>query len=311
MKTRCPACQTIFRVTAEQLKARAGKVRCGQCQAVFNALDTMLEELPPVSSPPGMPAPIADAVAKTSPASEETPSESPAPESQAPTAQNEATEEQFFIGEPEPPAAEEPETPAVTQELGKAAGLILPRETTDIPGYSKWAEGVVTTPGALPAEQSSHWPFTLAAAILLFGLAGQVVFHFRSELAASSPSLRPALEFFAHALGGSLPLPRNTELIGIETSDLQTDATRNNQLILNATLRNRAPYAQAYPSLELTLTDTQDVAIVRRIFSPVDYLAAPARTNPEFPGNSDVSVRLWLETDDIEAAGYRLFVFYP
>ncbi|HRI91316.1 MAG TPA: zinc-ribbon domain-containing protein, partial [Accumulibacter sp.] len=30
MKTCCPGCQTIFRVTPEQLKARAGKVRCGR-----------------------------------------------------------------------------------------------------------------------------------------------------------------------------------------------------------------------------------------------------------------------------------------
>jgi predicted Zn finger-like uncharacterized protein len=42
MQTRCPDCQTVFRVTPEQLKARAGKVRCGQCQSVFNALDSLL-----------------------------------------------------------------------------------------------------------------------------------------------------------------------------------------------------------------------------------------------------------------------------
>ncbi|WP_200385516.1 zinc-ribbon domain-containing protein, partial [Rhodocyclus tenuis] len=45
MKTRCPACATTFRVTPEQLKARAGKVRCGQCDSVFNALDTLIDEL--------------------------------------------------------------------------------------------------------------------------------------------------------------------------------------------------------------------------------------------------------------------------
>ena len=50
MKSRCPNCQTVFRITPEQMKARAGKVRCGQCQAVFNALDSLLEEEKPVSS---------------------------------------------------------------------------------------------------------------------------------------------------------------------------------------------------------------------------------------------------------------------
>jgi predicted Zn finger-like uncharacterized protein len=44
MLTRCPACATHFRVTPEQLKARSGRVRCGECQHVFNALDTLIEE---------------------------------------------------------------------------------------------------------------------------------------------------------------------------------------------------------------------------------------------------------------------------
>lgn len=37
MNTRCPQCQTVFRITAAQLKARDGKVRCGRCQHVFGA----------------------------------------------------------------------------------------------------------------------------------------------------------------------------------------------------------------------------------------------------------------------------------
>ncbi len=37
MYTRCPQCQTVFRITAAQLKVRDGKVRCGRCQHVFGA----------------------------------------------------------------------------------------------------------------------------------------------------------------------------------------------------------------------------------------------------------------------------------
>lgn len=44
MRTRCPACETVFRVTSEQLRAKAGKVRCGYCQAVFNAFDELIDE---------------------------------------------------------------------------------------------------------------------------------------------------------------------------------------------------------------------------------------------------------------------------
>lgn len=300
MKTRCPDCQTVFRVTPEQLKARAGKVRCGHCQSVFNALDSLVEEQASVAPTP--PAVAEDLGGPSFSA--------PAPESaddvpaDAPRTTDTAPEEM-------PTSAEASLDPVEAQEIGKAAGLILPRETTEIPGYSKWAEGVMAAPVALPSDRPSRWPFTVAAALLALALAGQVVFHFRSELAVFAPSLRPALEAFSLALGSPLPLPAHVELVGIETSDLQTDPERGNLLVLNATLRNRAPYGQAYPSLELSLTDTQDVAIARRVFAPGDYLPAKTSADQPFPGNSDVAIRLWIEAKDLHAAGYRLFVFYP
>ncbi|WP_341648590.1 zinc-ribbon domain-containing protein [Thauera humireducens] len=37
MLTRCPACQTVFRLSPEQLNARRGEVRCGHCFHPFNA----------------------------------------------------------------------------------------------------------------------------------------------------------------------------------------------------------------------------------------------------------------------------------
>lgn len=310
MKTRCPDCQTVFRVTPEQLKARAGKVRCGHCQSVFNALDSLLEVQPAA-------APLPPVITEPLPAEE-----IPATEPEEPALSTPLPEiaHDFPAAEPtivEPALAESAAVadalldPAEAQEIGKAAGLIMPRETTEIPGYSKWAEGVMTAPVALPADKPSRWPFAVAAVPLMLALAGQIIFHFRSELAVSAPSLRPALEAFSEALGSPLPLPRHAELVSIETSDLQTDPARGNLLILNATLRNRAPYAQAYPSLELSLTDTQDVAIARRIFAPTDYLTKKTDADQTFPGSSDVAVRLWIEAKDIGAAGYRLFVFYP
>jgi predicted Zn finger-like uncharacterized protein len=37
--TRCPTCETAFRVTPEQLEIANGMVRCGKCIGVFNALE--------------------------------------------------------------------------------------------------------------------------------------------------------------------------------------------------------------------------------------------------------------------------------
>lgn len=39
LQTRCPKCETRFRVTDAQLSVAGGKVRCGSCMAVFNAVE--------------------------------------------------------------------------------------------------------------------------------------------------------------------------------------------------------------------------------------------------------------------------------
>ena len=35
--TRCPACQTLFKVVPDQLRISEGWVRCGSCEAIFDA----------------------------------------------------------------------------------------------------------------------------------------------------------------------------------------------------------------------------------------------------------------------------------
>lgn len=43
LATRCPSCQTAFRVVQDQLKVSDGWVRCGRCNEVFNALDSLFD----------------------------------------------------------------------------------------------------------------------------------------------------------------------------------------------------------------------------------------------------------------------------
>lgn len=296
---------------------RAGNVRCGQCHAVFNALDGLLDEIGP-SAPSSQQPENTEAFLENAFPSPDTPEYT---EAEGDYIADVQLEEPSVADHVEPPAESETEPvpseeevpldETAAQELGKSSGLILPRETTEIPGYSKWAEGAMFGPVSLPDEKATRWPFVLASLLLVLALVGQIVFRFRSEIAVTSPSLRPLLEEISGAFGSNLPLPRHVELMSIETSDLQTDPTRANLLILNATLRNRASYGQAYPSLELSLTDTQDAAIARRVFSPSEYLSPKIPADQSFAANSDVAVHLWIEAKEISASGYRLYVFYP
>jgi len=51
MLTRCPACQTVFRLGPEQLHARRGEVRCGHCFHPFNALEHEIAQRGPIAQP--------------------------------------------------------------------------------------------------------------------------------------------------------------------------------------------------------------------------------------------------------------------
>lgn len=57
LATQCPHCQTTFRVAHDQLKLRAGLVRCGACKEIFNGIEHLLrsEDIPVI---PVVPAPL-------------------------------------------------------------------------------------------------------------------------------------------------------------------------------------------------------------------------------------------------------------
>ncbi|MEQ9545301.1 MAG: DUF3426 domain-containing protein [Marinobacter sp.] len=55
LQTQCPNCDTRFRVTDEQLSIARGKVRCGNCMEVFNAVEHQVK--PAASTTPSQPTP--------------------------------------------------------------------------------------------------------------------------------------------------------------------------------------------------------------------------------------------------------------
>ena len=160
----------------------------------------------------------------------------------------------------------------------------------------------------LSKRRSRFW--TIAAFPLLLLLLAQAVYLFRVELAARLPVLKPALVRYCKILKCSVPLPQKASLMSIESSELKDDPTRRNQIILIALLRNRAPFAQALPDLELTLTDSHDNVLARRAFRPEDYSPKPGNISAGLPANQELGITLRLDTADLKPVGYRLMLYY-
>jgi len=152
----------------------------------------------------------------------------------------------------------------------------------------------------------------LGALLALGLLAGQLAYYYRTELATLLPQTRAFLAEGCRFLDCELRLPRRPDLLSIESSDLQADKRRDTLIVLNAVIRNRAPFAQEHPSLELTLTDAGDKPLLRRVLRPEDYLARPrdALAPGIAPGGESV-LRVHFDTGGLRATGYRLYLFYP
>ncbi len=261
--TQCPQCVTRFKVSQTQLEAHQGMVRCGRCQAVFNASQHLHDDQPS----PQLSLPIEPL------SSEPTPNRKMV----APT--------QSF-----------PSNKLIQQ---------FSDETTD--GYDLQVANEVF---GHADESKLRWPWVAGAVLLLILLLAQAGYFFRVELAAHLPGLKPVLTSYCKLLKCSILLQK-ADLLSIESYDLEPDPIHANVIDLNNILFNHAPYTQAYPHIQLTLTDAADATLARRIFLPSQYLKPGEDEKQGLAASREISIKLHLDTTDLKPTGYRLFLFYP
>jgi predicted Zn finger-like uncharacterized protein len=225
-----------------------------------------------------------------------------------------AQEPQPAAPERESPSPAQSELPPVAPPLEKSAPARIPVRPKDRPA-SSWRPD--------PAASLYEWEFRMPEAprrtslwvslslLLLALLALQAAYAFRSELMVLVPQSRKYYERACEWLDCTVALPRLSRFLHIEASDLKApDPARPSEIELMVAVRNRAPVEQDYPAFELTLTNSQDQTIARRIFLPAEYLQWTDAADGLKAG-AELPIRLFLDTGELRAAGYRLYLFYP
>lgn len=238
MYTRCPKCRTTFAVTNEQLAARGGVVRCGNCHKVFRADQQLMQSIPRAK------ADTTKATATPSTAATETRSSGPMP---------------------------------TLDELlwGKKRSRIKP---------VFWGAGVLMGLAALTV---------------------QVIYFYSTEL-GQDPELRPHVLLVCETLGCTIQPQVDAGLIELTKTRVSPHPRYANVLRLRATLINRASFSQAYPLMEVSLSNRHGVIVGRRTYRPEQYLGKKKNPLHNMIPNVIVHARLEITSPTRRADGFEI-----
>jgi predicted Zn finger-like uncharacterized protein len=287
--TRCPNCKTTFRITEEALRKAHGQVRCGRCVQIFNAY-TELREQPPPGADDKERAGADEARASAAGA--------------ASAAERPATDRPVSAPALETPPDERSDSTPATPDAAAAAD--------DGPGPL-----LLALDDARPAwspdepQVGAHRPilWRVGVGVALIALAGQVVHHFRNDIARTAV-VGPLLQR-TYAMLGLTIVPR-WDVERYEIVDWVATGTSAgsgaDSLSITARIRNAAPRTQPYPLLRLDLKNRWEETVASRVFTPDEYVDQRGDRDEMMAPNSTASARLEIVDPGPDASGFELDV---
>jgi len=349
LRTTCPQCASVFRLTTDQVEAAQGWVQCGVCGTAFDTRSTLAMEDGTPLPQPVVPEPEVEAVtgqAIESAAAEPAATVTAGPETAPPAPAESATQAAAESAE-EAPAANVPVGIARREAADELPSIILidpdaaanvdlgplpeipaaPRElvaSSPAPSAFEKQAGPTTTPGTR-IEYATAMPRPGVRAGRAQRRLKPWVWTSLSALLALT-LLAQAAWFLRDTLVSQAPQLRPLfeqacARLGC-TLELPKNAAQlqiigsdlqteaRGRLILVLTLGNRADYAQAWPMLVLTLTDARGQPLTRRSFAPSEYLGDPQRIAAGLPPLSEQALSLPLKVNGIRPMGFNLKLAY-
>ena len=204
----------------------------------------------------------------------------------------------------------ESQHPNATGVVGSTADKALPAPgnapapTADVLLASTTAHEIAATPSfTLPARDTTLPPRTarwqwVALALLALTLALQVLLADRARLAADA-QWRPLLTSLCGAFGCSLPTWHEPDAFTMLSRDVRPVQGATGALLVHATFRNDARWAQAWPVMKLSLSDADGRIVGARAFVPSEYLDAATTQTVLAPGQS---AQIMLQVREPEAS---------
>jgi hypothetical protein len=135
---------------------------------------------------------------------------------------------------------------------------------------------VFTRPKERAPIPRSRWMAWAAVPLLLLLLLLQMGIANRTQLAADR-AWRPRIVALCSVFGCDVPPWREPAALHLTSRELRPHPGVPGVLVVSATFRNDAPYAQPWPQLQLSLQNIDGESLGLRRFAPREYLGgAPA-----------------------------------
>ncbi len=304
MYVTCPGCQSVYSITAAQLGAAGGRVRCSQCRTVFDAVSAVFDDPRQAGGhpPPQDVAREIDALVDRAldqvPAAalglEQTPAAEPQPPApppdglgagEAPVALSAGGDRRATASEapvsPDPGGHRQPFPSSFARSDADcyahpcAAEFVTPRAAPD---DDESLDGLLLHPMTFPPEPRTRWGALAAALLLTVTLMAQYVWWDRNRLAQIS-AIRPALDWLCQPLACNLPLRHDLARVEMVEREVRDHPNVKDALLVSAAFVNRANFVQAYPVLQIAFSDISGAPVAVRRFRPEEYLheRSPAR----------------------------------
>jgi hypothetical protein len=306
-------------VRDEHVRAHGGLVRCGACRGIFDARAHLIEgSLAPLE--------LDDSASAFSPQTivAGMPAMNPSPNVQPPVAQPVASSTAKPATEAVASAA------AATAAVQQIAAPEHPARSASVKNVDAPAQQVVATttelntPTATPVNPDVDadryrwralgrplraWEkvvYGLLSCVAALALMLQTAYWFRDEIASRAPTMLPLLTSLCGTAGCRVGPPKHADELGFLSTELAADPAHKGLLIFTATLHNKSAYAVAYPSLVLTLEGSTGEPIVRRAFTPQQYIPANANLVRGLEGGGDTEIKLYLDASSTTPFGFKV-----
>lgn len=307
--TECPHCQARFRVTPAQLAQAAGKVRCGQCQQIFDAAGQLGLRVPPAVTAPPEQARAPVSPAPRSAATREPPPRRPTPPAATPAFGAAEPSEAPRRREERLSAQREDVTPAPASRRRSQADTPRSRQEPRLQELERdLTEDDERPLGTPPRRRHGLW--WLLGLLAVLALIAQYLYLNFDNLARQD-QWRPWFERICPTLGCSLPSRVDVEQLRSSNLSVGRHPRRPGVLVAEAVLYNRASFTQPLPVLELQLLDSNARLLHSQRFRPSEYLSPPRRETDGMPPQIPIHIGMDLLDPRVRASSYKLVFHSP